>query len=226
MGARQVFNKFADSYDQNRRRLIPCFDDFYGAVVDLIPRSFQSGVRVLDLGAGTGLLSDFIFRACPNAKFTLMDVSEEMLEKARERFKDRLEGVSFLLSDYARTPLPGKYEVVVSSLSIHHLTEPEKIELFRKIYHALEIGGIFINADQVLGATPEIEKSYQETWLKQVRENGVTDAELAAARERMKEDKMSTLHAQLLWLKEANFTNVNCWWKNYSFAVFSGRKQI
>ncbi|MCP4689764.1 MAG: class I SAM-dependent methyltransferase, partial [Desulfobacterales bacterium] len=85
-------------------------------------------------------------------------------------------------------------------------------------------GGIFINADQVLGATPEIEKRYQETWLKQIRENGVTDAELAAARERMKEDKMSTLHDQLLWLKEANFTNVNCWWKNYSFAVFSGRK--
>jgi tRNA (cmo5U34)-methyltransferase len=63
-------------------------------------------------------------------------------------------------------------------------------------------------------------------WLKQVQENGVDKSELAAALERMKEDKMSPLSSQLQWLKEAGFKEVNCWYKNYSFAVYSGSKQL
>ncbi len=225
MGIEEAFNKFADSYDHSRRRLIPCFDDFYGTVIERIPCPLQSAPRVMDLGAGTGLLSKFVLDAWPNAAFTLIDISEEMLKKARERFKDRSGKVRFVVSDYARAPLPGKYEVVVSALSIHHLTEPQKTELFKKVYRALEFDGVFINADQALGATPDIETCYRETWLKQIRANGVTDGELAVALERMKEDKMSTLDDQLLWLKEARFKEVNCWYKNDSFAVFGGRRK-
>jgi len=121
-------------------------------------------------------------------------------------------------------PIPGVFDVVVSALSIHHLANDLKEMLFARVFDLLPGGGMFINADQVLGATPEIESLYRETWLKQVMALGISGAELAAAQERMKEDKMAPLDLQLNWLQMAGFGLVNCWYKNFSFAVFSGQK--
>jgi tRNA (cmo5U34)-methyltransferase len=156
---------------------------------------------------------------------TLVDASPDMLGVARRRFADELERFEMRVVDYAREPLPEEYEVVVSALSIHHLDGTEKRELFRKVYGMLCNGGVFVNADQVLGSTPEIEARYRETWLRQVRERGVGEEDLAAALTRMEEDKMSTLEEQEAWLEEAGFLQVDCPYKNYSFAVYGGRKR-
>ena len=85
--------------------------------------------------------------------------------------------------------------------------------------------GLFINADQVLGATPEIEKMYRDTWLQQVRWAGISEVDLQAALARMQEDRSAPLDAQLAWLRQAGFSMVNGWYQNNSFAVFSGKKR-
>jgi tRNA (cmo5U34)-methyltransferase len=148
-----------------------------------------------------------------------------MLGMARRRFADEPERFELRVLDYAREPLPGEYEVVVYALSIHHLDGTGKRELFRKIYGVLCAGGVFVNADQVLGSTPEIEARYCETWLRQVRERGVGEEDLATALVRMREGRPSTLEEQKAWLEEAGFWQVDCPYKNYSFAVYGGRKQ-
>lgn len=220
---KRVFDLSAPTYDQTRRQLIPCFDDFYGTVLELIPYTPAERFRVLDLGAGTGILSQLLAERFPLARITLMDVAEGMLAKARARFAGEAARFTFVAADYA-AELSGEFEVVVSALSIHHLSDELKAGLCRRIHQILPPGGLFINADQVLGATPEIDGRYRETWLRQVREKGVADSELAAARERMKEDKMAPLESQLAWLRQAGFVSVNCWYQNFSFAVYSGRK--
>ena len=60
--------------------------------------------------------------------------------------------------------------------------------------------------------------------MEQVTANGITAAELRAAQARMAEDRMSTLAWQLAALRDSGFRDVNCWYKNYSFAVYSGRR--
>ena len=40
----------------------------------------------------------------------------------------------------------------------------------------------------------------------------------------MKEDEMSTLDSQLKCLEDIGFRMVDCWYKNYGFVVFAGRK--
>ena len=221
-----LFGAAAEDYDRARRQLVPPFDDFYGTVVNSIPHEREDVIRVLDLGAGTGLLSAFVARAFPRARITLVDASPEMLAVARRRFADEPERFEFRVLDYAREPLPGEYEAVVSALSIHHLDGAEKRQLFRKVSGVLRDGGVFVNADQVLGTTPEIDARYRETWLRQVRERGVGEEDLAAALARMREDKMSTLDEQKAWLVEAGFEQVDCTYKNYSFAVYGGRKRV
>ncbi len=218
-----AFDEAAQTYDRARRQLIPCFDDFYGTALALIPHQPQTSFQVLDLGAGTGLLSFLVAKKFAKARITLMDISQEMLSKARERFAGMEERLEFVAGDYA-DGFGGKFEVIISALSIHHLTDARKIKLFKNIYDALPDGGIFINAEQILGPTPHIEQVYQETWLRQIQDLGVSDGDLNAALERMKADRMAPLDSQLNWLQQAGFNLVHCWYQNHRFAVFSGQK--
>lgn len=222
---KDLFDRAAERYDRARRQLVPCFEDFYGTALDVIPHERDAAIRVLDLGAGTGLLSALIAQAFPRAHFTLVDISDAMLDQARRRFAAEPERFRFRALDFALEPLSGEYDAVVSALSIHHVESGRKPVLFKRVHDVLGDEGIFVNADQVLGAAPEIEREYHRAWLRQVRAKGVSEDDLAAALERMREDKTSTLGAQLKWLEDVGFEAVNCWYKSYSFAVYSGRKR-
>ena len=144
---------------------------------------------------------------------------------ARRRFADEPERFELRVLDYAREPSLESTSGHIRAL-YPSPRRAGKRELFRKIYGVLCAGGVFMNADQVLGSTPEIEARYRETWLRQVRERGVGEEDLAAALVRMREDKASTLEEQTAWLEEAGFRQVDCPYKNYSFAVYGGRKQV
>ena len=222
MNIQQAFNTAAADYDQLRQILIPCFDDFYRTAVEVIPFNRTTPLKGLDLGAGTGLYSGMVQAVFPNAEFTLLDLATEMLEKAKTRFSQLGKSPKILIGDYIETDFEGSYDLVISGLSIHHLSDPDKERLYQQIYNALKPGGIFVNAEQVLGKTPELEKCYRQHWLDSVRALGISDEELKAAKKRMEYDRMATLEAQLGWLEAAGFQDVDCWYKNFSFAVFGG----
>ena len=215
------FNKYAERYDQSRQKLIPCYYDFYQTIIKIIPFASSTPLSVADLGAGTGLLSKQILKAFPQSNMTLVDISEEMLNVAKSRL-NAYSNIDYQVSDYSKNLPAGNYDLIVSSLSIHHLTDKNKKQLFHAVKKSLKPNGIFINADQVLGETEEIENLYHSIWLSEVKKNGITETELNEALDRMEEDKMATLSSQIEWLKESGFTAVNCWYQNLRFAVYSG----
>lgn len=215
-----LFDSAAGDYDRARRQLIPRFDDFYRAVADLIPYDQDADFSVLDLGAGTGLLSAALAQRFAQAHFTLVDIAPEMLKQAMARFADGGERFSFQVRDYSTGDLDGLYDAVVSAVSIHHLPNENKARLFRSIFSVLRPGAPFINADQVLGETPEIEALQEELWLEHANTAGISPQDLADAQTRMKEDKSATVGAQLLWLEQAGFRNAACLYRNFRFAVF------
>lgn len=217
-----AFTTTAATYDADRARLIPGFDSFYRWAVELVPAEAE---RILDLGAGTGLYAALVRQRLPRAQLHLVDISEAMLAKARERFAgDPL--MSFAVADYSASALPGSYDAVISALSIHHLDDAPKQALFARILALLQPGGVFVNAEQVLGPTPELEARYKALWLEQVRALGATEQQIRDSLFRQQEDRCSTVEDQLAWMREAGFQNVDCWFKNARFAVMAGQKPI
>ena len=219
--AKAVFDETAQQYDEGRRRLLPCYDDFYGMVMKLLAYPKEAHIQVLELGAGTGILSRMIADVFPNARLTMVDISWEMLALAKRRLGDDPR-FRYMHANIALIALPGEFDAVVSALVIHHLTDDEKHVLYGDIHKALAPDGIFINADQVRGPTAVLEQRYDDMWLADIRALGTSDEELVQVRKRMAEDRPATLEVQLAWLREVGFRHVDCWYKHDRFAVFSG----
>ena len=223
-----VFSAHAEVYDRSRAKLIPCFDKFYGSPVQILEAHEVMPSRALDLGAGTGLLSAIISQSILIEELVLVDQSKSMLNLAKGVFENIPSAISITckLQDLNSGKISGHFDAIWSSLAIHHLTDIEKKDLFEQIYDLLRPGGIFINADQSLGVTEEVEKLYRWQWLKDVRAAGVKEDDLLMALERMKEDRMDTLENQLNWMSETGFTHVNTWFQDFSFNVYSGIREI
>jgi len=217
------FTRDAQGYDAMRRRLIPCFEEFYGAALKLIAEwEKPSGMRVLDLGAGTGLFAAMLLAEYPDAQVHLVDASAGMLEQARQRFPDK-EHVRFAVADMASVDLAGPWDLVISALAIHHLDDDAKKALFLRIRQSLAPGGLFVNAEQVLGPSPQAEQRYARIWLEQITALGVPDDEIAKAQERMSHDRCAPVDEQMQWMTEAGLVDVDCSFKAWRFAVMSGR---
>lgn len=226
MNDREHFDRAAPDYDRGCLRSVPNPDAFYGAVVKGLPFGRDEELRVLDLGAGTGLLSATVAEKFPAARITLLDFSAEMLRVARRRFEGHPGRFEFRVMDYAREPLPeepGGFDLVVSALSLHHLPHDDKRVTFEKVHASLTSGGRFVNADQVKGETPEAERDHHERRPCRAPEAGLSGEGPNAAHHHAVE--RATLEEQMVWLREAGFEEVECYYRNNGFAVYGGRKR-
>ena len=220
---REAFDAVATEYDAQREYIIPDMRDFYGAAV-WAAESPNAAPAILDIGAGTGLLSALLLEKYPAAIFTLLDISEKMLAVARERFIGR-KNVQFRTGDYSQADLGGPYDLVCSAISIHHLETGDKRRLFSRVHRALTPGGIFVNADQARGETPYFEQQYLAYW-NDFLTNGPLSADEHAEilKRRDTLDKNETLSAQLAWLREAGFSDVDVVYRNRTFVVTVAKK--
>jgi tRNA (cmo5U34)-methyltransferase len=220
--AASIFNQHASTYDAARRRIIPPFEAFYGAAVEAISMAGPDPSRILDLGAGTGMLSRFALEAYPGAELTLLDGATKMLAEARASLDAGR--TSYVEGDlYGRLP-DGPWDAVISALAIHHLEDDGKRNVFDESFRTLRPGGVFVNAEHILGPTPAMDAEYCRWHELAARDNGVDDAEWAAAEHRMTADRLSPLSDQLDWLAESGFGDVDCLFKDRGFAVIFARK--
>lgn len=220
---RKAFNAFATGYDAQREHVIPDLKGFYGTAAWAAECGTDEPL-ILDVGAGTGLLSAFMLQKFPQANLTLIDIAENMMDVARQRFKDR-RNVRYIISDYSSADLGGPYDIVCSALSIHHLETEDKRRLFRRICSALKLGGMFVNADQADGETPYFRQKYLDYWNEFLKNGPLNDGEHAEIlKRRSMLDKNEKLSVQLAWLHDAGFSDVDIVYKNRTFIVTVARK--
>lgn len=212
----------AATYDSERRRLIYCFDEFYGTVGELVARFCPASANILDLGAGTGLLSAAVVHRLPHARLHLLDASPDMLAQAANRFEKWHPRITV---GSLRDALPaGPFDAVISALAIHHLDNAGKRDLYRRILDALTPGGLFINAEQVASPSKRVQQLIEAVHLDRARALGSTPAEIDAAVQRMTHDQCAGVTDQLDWLNETGFEDVECLYRSFRFAVLCGWK--
>ena len=212
------FNEIAEKYDSQRRLLIPCFDDFYGTSTSFLASYRKSFNSVLDLGAGTGLLSSFLYKHYPLAQYTLADVSDRMLEVARKRFEG-MDNFRFVACDYSLKLPQGAYDLIASALSIHHLDGTGMATLYSGIYERLPVGGCFLNLDQFNAETETMNKCYNKWWNDYIGLDSFTPEEREAIRKRRELDKEITIDESKRLLKLSGFRSVECIYNYMKFGV-------
>lgn len=218
--ATSVFDEQAATYGGPRQKLIPQMERFYGTVTEAVGLRGEPS-KILDLGAGTGLLSATVARTFPGAAFTLFDFSPRMLEQAREILDIE---VTVEVGDMYESIPQGPWDAVISALAIHHMTDDGKRFVYESTFANLLPGGIFVNAEHVAGESPALQDHYAKWHRRQAFEKGLTEEEWVDTVERMSHDHLTPLSVQLDWLREIGFTDVDCLFKDHGFAVIFGRR--
>jgi tRNA (cmo5U34)-methyltransferase len=226
MAIEQAFNSSIDYYDNWMKKALPNYSDIFKTAQEIIPFTSDNPINVLDLGAGTGLFSKHILERYPHAHFILYDLADKMLDVAKERFKSYPKQFEYIIGDYRNIQISSQFDLVISSLSIHHLNDNEKSNLFHTIYSKLRSPGLFMNIDQIRAETHYLRKLYWDHWLKQVRQQELLENQIQDSINRRETyDQDALMSDQLQWLSEAGFVNVDCIYKNYFVGVFHAMKE-
>ena len=168
--------------------------------------------RILDLGTGDGHLISRLGECWPDAIAVGLDVSATLVETARQRFADS-DKVRVEVFDLME-PLPqalGQFDLVVSSLAIHHLPDERKRTLFSEVFELVTGGGAFYDLDCVASSTVELHALSQAAFGFDTRREDPSD-------------QPARLEDQLTWLNDAGFEHVDCFWKWLELSLVGGRK--
>ena len=188
---------------------IPHRTEGEAVLLEFIPHKVQ---RILDLGTGDGRLMALLRIGRRDAEGIALDFSPTMLAAARERF--RSDNKVQVIEHNLDNPLPdlGQFDVVVSSFAIHHCSDDRKKALYSEIYSRLSPGGIFLNLEHVAPGTPALHARF-------LRSLGITEADEDPS------NKCVPVDAQLHWLREIGFQDVDCHWKWLELALFGGIRE-
>jgi len=133
-------------------------------------RNEGRSASALDLGCGTGKECLAVLALCPWARVVALDASAPMLDILRGKVQrltngsgaprdvDCVTGDITDLGTLTDPKLQPRFDLVVSSLAIHHLSEAEVRSLYGWIHERLLPGGVFANADLFDFANPELSR--------------------------------------------------------------------
>ena len=108
----------------------------------------------------------------------------------------------------------GTFDVIVTSLTIHHLTHKRKRSIYEEIFSLLNRGGMFCNLEHVDSPTSNLHEHFLDS---------IGDKIARFARDEYS-DRLLSLETQLDWLRQISFVDVDCYWKWLELALIIGIK--
>lgn len=205
----------------------------------LLPFGPDDAFQAVELGCGEGNLSAALLDCFPRASLLALDGSAAMRGRAAARLgrfgrRARVEPFNLSAADWlARID---RADCLLASLCLHHLPGPEKRRLFGALYPRLSSRGAALVADLVEPQRAEARRLFADTWdrLAQAQSvaatgsnalfNHFTGAKWNYYRFDDPADTPSPLVDQLIWLKEAGFAVVDCFWMRAGHAIYGGYK--
>lgn len=208
-------------FDNMLRRSIPQYDVMRKAITDLSKLYAIENTKILDLGCSRGeVISLLIGSLGGYCSYLGLDVSQPMLQAARERFKNYPKSLVEIRECDLRINYPTDFfSVVISCLTIQFTPIEYRQKILRNIYKSLLPGGAFIFVEKVLGDTAEVNENLVKIYYDLKTDAGYSIEEI--------ERKRLSLEGVLVpvtarWntdlLKSTGFEAIDCFWRWMNFA--------
>jgi tRNA (cmo5U34)-methyltransferase len=197
-----------------------CLELVAQAAATANPRARQA----LDVGCGAGNYSLKLRQYLPEVRVNLVDLSQAMLDRARQRLGAAVESAQ--AADIRTLDFePGRFDLILASAVLHHLRQPAEWErTFEKFHRWLKPGGGLWVFDLVSHEDPAVQRLMWDRYGRFLEAQGG-----AAYRDDVfayieKEDTPTPLAYQLELLRRAGFDRVDVLHKNSCFAAFGATK--
>ncbi len=191
------FTARVDGYDEHMIKNVEGCKEGYIKMAQLLPKEVN---ELLDLGCGTGLELDEIFKIKPFINVTGIDLTKAMLDKLKLKHPDKnlaLINASYFDYDFGIS----KYDAAISFQTLHHFSKDDKLKLYIKIFNALKANGQYIECDYMVESQQEEDFYYMEN--ERIRkEQNIPDGEFYHY------DTPCTIDNQIKMLNEAGFKAV------------------
>lgn len=220
------FDSISDQYTSSIMRCVPRYAEMLQVLVDYLPASYRKRpIQILELGAGTGNLSLLLSEYFPHSDLTLVDISADALKVCKERMQPSA-NASFIKEDFRQLAFGEQsFDLIVSSISIHHLGSLDKQQLFSSCYRWLKPNGKLSFADQFRGQTEEIYQLHISKWHEHCENSGVAEEEWQSWMQHQQDhDYHDTLADHLDWLQQAGFKSIDCLWRHLLWTVVRASK--
>lgn len=224
----------SECFEDMLSRSIPQYEVMRNAVVTLIGKNIKhAGFILLDIGCSDGLMLDRLVSAfendseyvtLSNGRFVGIDVSEPMLKKCKDRFKD-YDNV-YIRNCNICTEFPyiiggDNYDAITSVLSIQFTPIEYRQKIIQNIYDNLREDGVFIMVEKVLGNTAKLNEIFVDSYYDMKRSNGYSQEQIDRKRlslEGVLVPMTSDWNADLL--KQAGFRQVDVFWRWMNFVGY------
>ena len=217
------FEQESPEFDDIIIKLVPYYSQMLDSLISSVPFPEDGKIKVIDLGCGTATVSKMVKERFPLASIHCVDFADSMIESARRKLSG-YSGITYENADLSAYSFVGSYDVAVSSLVLHHLlTDNDKKEFYSKVYGALNPGGVFYNADNVIGSNEVNQENCMVHW-RQFMQRTISKDEIEQKwiKKYEEEDHPAQLVEQLNWLKDIGYKDIDVIWKYFNFAVYGG----
>ncbi len=177
---------------------------------------------LLDLGIGTGLELEEIFRRFPDIRVTGVDLSSGMLSLLREKYPGKsidVHQMSYFDFDMGEN----RYDAALTVMTLHHYTHEVKTELYRRILKSVKPGGVYVECDYMIPEGEVEDPQAAEDFFFAEYERLKREQGLERALE-YHYDTPCTVKNQVEMLRAAGFQKVEEKWRSGSTVVLVGEK--
>ena len=191
-----------DGYDEHMLNNVEGCREGYIKMAELVPEGTES---ILDLGCGTGLELDAVFKKLPDVSVVGIDLSKAMLDKLKQKYPDK--NIRLICGNYFDVNLgEDEFDVAVSFQTMHHFSHDKKTGLYTKINKALRANGIYIECDYMV-TEQSVEDELFAEYARIKREMNIPDGEFYHF------DTPCTIDNQIAMLRKAGFSSAGMVWR-------------
>lgn len=216
---KEFFNDRAEIYDTVHVGHIDGGMESKRILASFLPKHTKT---LIDIGIGTGLELDEIFRCFPDITVTGLDIAENMLKLFKDKYPEK--NIFLHCGNYFDYNFGNEiYDAALSVMTLHHYDHKTKTDLYRKIHKCLNRNGVYIECDYMLSEDEyenpqEQEDLFFSEYKRLKEEQGIVDDK------EYHFDTPCTVSNQKKMLLDAGFINVKEVWRRKNAVILIAEK--